>query len=112
MLKLKELRKQENLTQKAFGEIFGLFPQTYARYETEETQPPYDLLIEFANYYGVSLDYLLGRSEEKKPSAIPLTDKENRLIELYNQLVPAMQDYVLSMLEGLNSVKENKIKKA
>lgn len=109
MLKLNELRKEKRLTQELFAEKFGLFRQTYARYENEETQPPYDLLIEFADFYGVSLDYLLGRTEYRTISQ-NLTEKESKLLQAFGRLVPAMQDYTLEMIENLMKVSENGVK--
>ena len=40
---------------------------TVANYENEIRQAPYEYLIKFADYFDVSIDYLLGRGEEEKP---------------------------------------------
>lgn len=61
-MKMKELRKQANLTQEEISKIFNITQKTYSNYENEITQPDIKLLINLADYYNVSLDYLIGRN--------------------------------------------------
>lgn len=61
--RLKELREEKNLTQKQVSEIFGLNSVTYLHYEKDQRVPSLSLIVEFANYYGVTVDYLLGRTD-------------------------------------------------
>ncbi len=63
--KLKELRKNENLTQKQLADKLEIGRVNYTRYETNATRPDYETLIKFADYFDVSLDYLLGRTDKK-----------------------------------------------
>lgn len=63
MKNLKKLREQHNLTQREMADILGIQRPTYTRYETEERQPDFDLVIKIAQYFDVSVDYLLGKSE-------------------------------------------------
>jgi len=58
--RLKELRTERNLTQKQLAEMFGINSVTYLHYEKGQHEPPLALLAEFAQYYNVSVDYLLG----------------------------------------------------
>ncbi|MBQ3020050.1 MAG: helix-turn-helix transcriptional regulator [Clostridia bacterium] len=62
--KLKELRKEKGLTQKALASILNLNSVTYLRYEKEQRMPPLNLLIEIARFFDVSTDYLLGLTDE------------------------------------------------
>ena len=62
MLKLKQLRIDNNLTQKEFAKLFNITQGTYSNYENETTQPDIKLLIEIANKFNVSVDYLIGRN--------------------------------------------------
>ena len=57
---LKELREENNLTQKKLADILGLNSVTYLRYEKEQREPP---LVDIAKFYDVSVDYLLGVKE-------------------------------------------------
>lgn len=61
MLKLKELRG--NRSQEYIASKVGLKQQTYRNYESGDRQADYDTLIKLADYFGVSLDYLLGRED-------------------------------------------------
>jgi len=63
MEKLRELRKQQNLTMREFGEKFGLAESTISLYETGKRDPENNLLIKFADYFNVSIDFLLGRED-------------------------------------------------
>ena len=70
--RLKALRIEHNLLQAEFGEIIGqrmgtkrISPSAIGSYERNEREPAYAILREFADYFGVSLDYLLCRSDER-----------------------------------------------
>src|SRR5690625_2859553 len=58
--RLKRLRNKSGLSQKELTERLNLNRSTYARYETSTTQPDFDTLKRLANFFGVSIDYLLG----------------------------------------------------
>lgn len=59
--RLKELRKQNNLSQNTISSILGLKQQQYSRYEIGLRDMPLDKLIKLADYYGTSIDYILYR---------------------------------------------------
>lgn len=59
---LRELRKQKSKTQAQMGAMLGISQQAYATYENGVANPPVDILNKMAEYFGVSVDYLLGRS--------------------------------------------------
>lgn len=63
--RLRLLRKEQNLPQEKTAAEIGVGFSTYRRYETGERVPDADVLVRIADYYGVSLDYLVGRSEER-----------------------------------------------
>lgn len=62
--RLKELRNTRNLTQKTVAEAVGMAPMAYQRYEYGTREPAFRQLLALADYFDVSLDYLVGRSEE------------------------------------------------
>lgn len=62
-VRLKELREERNLTQKQLADKFNLNSVTYFRYEKDKRVPPLPLIVQFADYYGVTVDYLLGRTD-------------------------------------------------
>lgn len=68
--KLKELRNRENITQYQFAGIFKISTGTIAMWETNKRQPDFDMLQKIADYFDVSVDYLLGRTDEPKGGLI------------------------------------------
>ena len=59
--KLKELRKLSNLTQRQISLKLGVTERSYQRFESGENKPSLSNLIELANIFNVSLDFLVGR---------------------------------------------------
>lgn len=58
-----ELRKSKGLKQKEAAELSGLGYMSYIRYERGEREPNVSALWKIADFYGVSVDYLIGRSD-------------------------------------------------
>lgn len=61
--RLKELRLSKNLTQKQVYEAVGMSAIGYQRYEYGDREPAYQKLIALADYFDVSIDYLVGRTD-------------------------------------------------
>lgn len=61
--RLKELRKKKNISQLKMAMDLGMNQNSISRYENMEREADYATLIKFADYFGVSLDFLLGRSD-------------------------------------------------
>ena len=68
--RLKELRLSENLTQKELAIKLGKSRTTVYEWERNGHEPDYDTLIDIAEFFNVSLDYLLGNIDIKKISKI------------------------------------------
>lgn len=62
--RLVALRKSHNLTQKQLASAIGLSEVGIQNYEGNRRKPAYDVLLALADYFDVSLDYLVGRSDE------------------------------------------------
>ena len=62
--RIRILRKQNGLTQKNMAEIMGCTPSHYQKIEYGQINVPTTTLAFFAEYFNVSADYLLGRTEE------------------------------------------------
>jgi len=60
---LREQRKQRGLTQRAVAECLGMVEQQYQAYELGRKKPTIDNLIILADYFDVSIDYLVGRTD-------------------------------------------------
>ena len=64
---LKRFRSDFKLKQKDVAERLGVSPQVYYRYENGKSIPSVDLIMGIADIFGVTTDYLLGRSDEPRP---------------------------------------------
>ena len=65
-MKLKELRKARHITQLKLALDLNMTQNTISRYETGAREPSRDELILIADYFDVSIDYLLGRTDNPK----------------------------------------------
>ena len=63
--RLKQLRKEKKISQLKLAFDLNMSQNTISRYETGEREADYACLIKFADYFNVSLDYLLGRTDKK-----------------------------------------------
>ena len=77
--RLKDLRIQNELTQIELSKILNIAQPTLSGYETGHTEPDNMTLTQIANYFGVSVDYLLGRKNKKSP----VIENEVELNDLY-----------------------------
>lgn len=83
--RLKSLRAKMKLSQQALSERVGLNRATYARYETDDNQADYETLQKLADFFEVSIDYLLGRTDNptvngiEKKSAFEFSDEDRPL---------------------------------
>ena len=64
--RIRDLREDNDLTQKQIGEILSCSQRVYSNYERGELDIPTYVLIKLADYYNVSVDYLLNRTNNKK----------------------------------------------
>jgi len=61
--RLKELRKTRNITQAKVAEAIGCVEQYYQKIEYGKIKPKYDKIEQLADFFDVSTDYLLGRTD-------------------------------------------------
>ena len=62
--RLFELRKSRKLTRQMVSEAISISAKSYERYENDERDPVAPVIVALADYFGVSTDYLLGRTDE------------------------------------------------
>ncbi len=63
--RLKKLRTEKGKSQREVAEVLGLETSSYGKYEVSGVMPPADKLEILADYFDVSIDYLLGRTDYK-----------------------------------------------
>ena len=66
-LRIRDLREDKELKQKDIAELLHISQATYSRYETGDLDIPHSALQQLADYYKTSVDYLLGRTDQKEP---------------------------------------------
>lgn len=64
--RIQDLRIDSDLSQKKIGEILHISQRSYSHYETGSRNIPVEMLIRLANYYDISVDYLVGRTDKKE----------------------------------------------
>ena len=65
--RIKNLREDKDLTQKEVGRILNMSQTVYNQYEIGRNDIPTKVLIDLANFYNTSTDYILGLTNEIKP---------------------------------------------
>ncbi len=64
--RFKNLKEDKDLAQKDIANILNISQLGYSYYETDSNDIPTDMLIRLADFYGTSIDYLLGRTNKNK----------------------------------------------
>ena len=66
-MRLRDLREDTDTKQQELAEYLHIKQNTNSQYENGQRQPPIPVLIKLAKFYGVSVDYLLGLTDNPKP---------------------------------------------
>ena len=66
-LKIRELREDRDLNQQTFADLLNISQTTYSRYESGTLDISSVSLIKLAKFYGTSIDYLIGLTDNRKP---------------------------------------------
>ena len=105
-MNIEDIRVRRNLTQGEVAAALGVSSVVYCRYETGARQPSIDTLIQMANIFDVTVDYLLGRQEIDDST---LSDYERQLLMASRMADErAKQDALNMLLSHAVSTKSNK----
>ena len=112
--RLRLIRTTRGVTQKTTAKAINTTEQNYQRYERGTQQPTLPVLVDLANYFDVSLDYLVGRSDTIKeaPQEAGLdifSDEELAIIVAFRNITPESKAYVLFLLEALKTAEASNI---
>ena len=101
MIRLYELRVEKNLSQRAIATKLNISQGTYNNWENSRTQPSIEQLIALSKLFNVSIDYIVGNSDEcgivhaeKEISA-----EEYSLLKAFQQLTEEEKFYLIRFLE-------------
>ena len=103
----KRLRKEKGLTQIQLAEALNISKACISMIEIGKNEPTANTLIRYANFFGCTTDYLLGRSDEfgnvtLVDSQSELTQQESRILANYKALSPVFKTYAEAYLQNLS----------
>ena len=70
--RLKQLRRERGLSQRALADLLGISQQSVNKYENHNIEPDIELLCQIADVFDVSIDYLVGRSDDQNHQYVSL----------------------------------------
>lgn len=95
---MKELRKQRGITQRDLAQYLGVSVSTFSGWETGVYEPDHAHLCKIADYFGVTVDELLGRSPQLFDDA---RVERPEVLDLFEQLNVAEQERALGYMERM-----------
>ena len=105
--RLKVLRKEKAVSQQKLSDFLGYRYTAVANYESGRNQPSIDTLIRIAEYFGVTVDYLIGKVDMPQ-RGIELTGKEAVLLRNFQELSVENQKVILQLTGCLILTRELK----
>lgn len=104
--RIRDLREDSDKTQQELADYLGTSAQHYGKYELGYAEIPFERAIMLAKYYNVSLDYLAGLTNVKRP--LPreqLSEQERQLIDAVRQLDDQEKDNLLTIAKLISQCK-------
>lgn len=101
MSRIRDIRKQNGVTMKELGKAVGVGESTISMYENGKRQPDNTMLMKIADYFSVSVDYLLGRDEQQKKPTVEddgLSDRQRAFMESVRSMSPEDLDLLESLM--------------
>jgi len=95
---LKELRKEKGLTQQAIANELSITQKTYCNYENGEREPSIEMLKRIADFFNVSIDYLLGHETKR---FYTLSEDEKGALNRYTKLTEKNKGKTEQFMEQL-----------
>lgn len=98
---LRKLRNKQGISAKTLGGILGIPQTTISNWENLKSEPNYESLIKIANYFNVTVDYLVGNDNEENKNEISRLAKE--LFDELNSIPqPAREKIEIGLIEYLH----------
>ncbi len=98
--RLRQLRYMQGETQQNIADKLSISRSTYSAYETEKHELTLESLVMLANYYDVSLDYIIYRSDIPKCN-MQLSKEQLHLLELFSQLNIQNRQVLFTLIHSL-----------
>lgn len=99
---LRQLRQKQRISQRTLGDAMGVSQQTINLYENHKVEPDIYMLIKMADYFGTTIDYLVGHTAAEATTAVtyPLNAGEAILIEKYRMLSPRERESIRLVIDN------------
>ena len=106
-MRIKELREEKHISQKKLAEVIGTSQRNIGRWENNENEPSYSQVVKLADFFGCSIDYLVGREDDfgNVPVKSNLSVQEQELISAFNKLDLVQRETVLIQIKAVAKVK-------
>ncbi|MBQ7327335.1 MAG: helix-turn-helix transcriptional regulator [Clostridia bacterium] len=104
MKNLKKLRLERNLTQEDVSKIINKSAVAYGYYESGRSEPPIDLLLKLADFFGCSVDYLIGHQTKELLHLDSFTPMQQSLVKMVKQLSPDQTLQVVGYVSGMLNI--------
>lgn len=100
--RIRDLREDADKTQSEIAAYLGTTAQYYGKYEKGEREIPFSRAVQLADFYGVSLDYLAGRTNfPKSPHGITIAEDALLVLQKYNALTERNKGKLEQFLDTL-----------
>lgn len=101
MIRLLELRMEKELSQRQMAKELNISQGTYNNWENSNTQPSIEQLIALSKFFGVSVDYLIGNTDELgNVAGDKLSSETNEILRLYFAASPEVRGAVKTILSS------------
>ena len=102
-MRIKELREEKKLSQDNLAKLIGTSQRNIGRWENEENEPTYSQLVKLADFFDVSIDFLVGRDDMEsvqRASASGFSPEELELLKNYALLSDVERRAVQNVING------------
>lgn len=106
MNRIKLLREEKNIYQKDLAQLLGVSVPAINYYENEKRAMDTDTAMKLADYFGVSVDFLLGKSDVRNPEKVDIKDIDMGFATGYKGLTDANKETLKNIMEGLLAKQE------
>lgn len=107
--RIRALREEAGMTQIRLSTELEVSQETISAYETGRHNPSYSALVQMAQIFHASIDYIMGLSDVRKPpSSEPMPQEQQAALELFSSLDAMNQALALAYMQGLSDAAQNK----
>ena len=103
--RLRMLREERKMGQKEVASLLGLTYSSIGKYETDSRQPPLHSILRLAEFFQVSTDFLLGRSNIRLSAEEVINEHENMIADLPSEAKKEISTFVEFIREKYKSPK-------